>query len=302
MDEFGLINEFARMTKTGKDVLVGIGDDTAVLKTGRKGFYELLTCDAVVEGVHFKLKDGPKKIGYKSVAVNVSDIAAMGGVPAAAVVSAGIPGKVTSKFCKELYAGILSACKKFDVELVGGDTVRSRILFISIAMTGMVEKKNLALRKGASPKDVIMVTGALGGSLKIKHLSFVPRLKEARFLVRNFRITSMMDISDGLAGDLKHLCDESGFGAKVIAGKVPVSRTLKNLQKNISLKHAFSDGEDFELLFTVPEKEAQDVEKKFNKKFRVKVSRIGKIIKKKGLFLEKEGKVSPLRFRGYSHF
>ncbi|MCK5654760.1 MAG: thiamine-monophosphate kinase [Candidatus Aureabacteria bacterium] len=302
LDEFGLIDKFARMTKPGTNVIVGIGDDAAVLKSKTKGFYDLFTCDAIVEDVHFKLADGARKIGYKAVAVNVSDIAAMGGIPSAAVVAAGISKKISTKFCEEIYSGILFACRKFGVEIVGGDTVRSKGLFISIAMTGVVEKGNITFRKGAAPGDTVMVTGRLGHSLKGKHLTFIPRIKEARWLACKFPVHSMMDISDGLAGDLKRMCDASKCGAVIFAEKVPIERTLKKPRKNVSLKHAFTDGEDFELLFTVSPRVAAKLEKDFNRKFKVKVSKVGVIIKGEKLFLESEGKKTPLKFRGYSHF
>ncbi|MEA3346588.1 MAG: thiamine-phosphate kinase [Candidatus Auribacterota bacterium] len=302
LDEFGLIGKFARMTKTGTNVLVGIGDDAAVLKSKTKDFYDLFTCDAIVENVHFKLADGAKKIGYKAVAVNVSDIAAMGGLPGTAVVAAGISKDISMKFCEEVYSGILSACRKFSVEIVGGDTVRSREFFISVAMTGVVEKRNITLRKGAVPGDVVMVTGSLGYSLRGKHLTFTPRLKEARWLACKFPVHSMMDISDGLAGDLKRMCDASECGAVIFAEKVPIEKTLKRLRKNVSLKHAFTDGEDFELLFTVSPRVAAKLEKDFNRKFKVKVSKVGIIIKREKLFLETAGKRKCLNFKGYSHF
>ena len=295
LDEFGLIGKFARMTKTGTNVLAGIGDDAAVLKSKTKGFYDLFTCDAIVEDVHFKLADGARKIGYKAVAVNVSDIAAMGGIPGTAVVAAGISKNISMKFCEEVYSGILSACRKFGVEIVGGDTVRSKEFFISIAMTGVVEKRNITFRKGAVPGDVVMVTGRLGHSLRGKHLTFTPRLKESRWLACKFPVHSMMDISDGLAGDLKRMCDASKCGAVIFAEKVPLEKTL-------SLKHAFTDGEDFELLFTVSPRAAAKLEKDFNRKFKVKVSKVGVIIKRKKLFLETAGKRKYLNFKGYSHF
>ncbi|MDD5644182.1 MAG: thiamine-phosphate kinase [bacterium] len=301
--EFGLIRKFAGLTPCGGRVKEGIGDDAAVIKSGKKGFYELFTCDALVEGVHFTVKDKLFEVGYKSVAVSVSDIAAMGGLPAEAVVAVGVSGRISDRDATNIYKGMLKAAEKFGLNLAGGDTVKSKNLFISVAMTGLVEKDRLVMRKGAKTGDAIMVTGSLGGSLENrKHLLFRPRLFEARYLTEKFMVHSMIDISDGLAGDLRRLCEMSGCGAVIYSDEVPVSGTLKKYGRDKAVRRALTDGEDFELLFTVPDSSVESVKIGMGKKFGLKVSRIGRITKDKGILVEKNRKLTVLKIDGYKHF
>ena len=182
--EFGLIKRIAKAEKiSDKDVIAGIGDDAAVLKY-KKNLYLLLTTDILIEDVHFNQKATPFQIGWKALAVNISDIAAMGGIPRYALVSLGLRKEIPIKFVDEIYQGIRTLAKKFDVQILGGDTVSSSKIVINIALTGEVEKSCLTLRKGAKIGDKIYVTGRLGGSITGKHLSFIPRVKEARYLLK----------------------------------------------------------------------------------------------------------------------
>ncbi|MCK9555220.1 thiamine-phosphate kinase [bacterium] len=301
--EFGLIRKFAVLTPRAGRLKAGIGDDAAVIKSGKKGFYELFTCDALVEGVHFTVKDRLFEVGYKSVAVSVSDIAAMGGLPAEAVVAVGIPGRISDRDAINIYKGMLKAAEKFGLNLAGGDTVKSKELFISVAMTGLVEKNRLVLRKGAKTGDAIMVTGRLGGSLENrKHLLFRPRLFEARYLTKRFVIHSMIDVSDGLAGDLRRICEMSGCGAVIYPDKVPVSGALKKYGRQKSFQRAVTDGEDFELLFTVPAGSAGSIENGMKKFFNLKATEIGRIIKGSDVMVEKNQKITALNMDGYKHF
>ena len=226
-------------------VVHGIGDDAAVLKLDARR-YQLFTTDMLVEGIHFTLRSPAKQVGYKALACNISDIAAMGGLPTCAVVSIGLPSTIKMSYVQDLYLGMAALAAKFSVSIVGGDTVKSDQLTINIALLGEVEKKHLTLRSGAKPGDMIFVSGALGNTLKTaKHLNFMPRIKEARFLVQRFRPSAMMDISDGLAGDLGHILKASGVGAVLEVDKIP-----KN--PGATLDSALTGGEDFELLFTLP--------------------------------------------------
>ncbi len=247
--EFGLIEKIRKYAPAGAGVMKGIGDDTAVLKY-TKDKYQLFTTDMLVEGVHFTRAMGARNIGHKALACSISDIAAMGGVPTHAVVSLGVAPKVPVRFVEDLYKGVGLLAKRFGVSIVGGDTVRSRKTIINVALLGEVEKKCLVTRDGARAGDWVFVTGPLGRSLKTgKHLTFTPRVQEARFLVKQFKPSAMMDISDGLAGDLNYILKASNKGVRLWEDAVP--RT-----KGATLAQALSDGEDFELLFTLNEEKA----------------------------------------------
>ncbi len=244
LGEFGLIDILKQYSPVAKNVIKGIGDDTAVLPY-TKDKYLLLTTDMMAEGVHFTRQISPRAIGHKALACNISDIAAMGGLPTYAVVSIGLPKDLDTVYVKEIYKGMQSLARRFGVSLVGGDTIKSDKIIINVALMGEVEKKYLVTRDGAKANDWIFVTGALGGSLKsCRHLTFIPRIEQARFLVKKFKPSAMMDLSDGLAGDLNHILKASGVGAKLDEACIP-------RHSGVSLKQALSDGEDFELLFTL---------------------------------------------------
>ena len=188
--------------RRGRGVRVSIGDDAAVLR-GRGHPLLLLASDMIVEGVHFRRRTVPARwIGWKALAANVSDIAAMGGSPLAAVVSLGVPPSTTVRFLEALYGGIARCAKRCRVSVVGGDTVRSARITVDVAILGTVDSKYLTLRSGARPGDVLFVTGRLGGSLRSGwHARFIPRVREAQALVRRVNVHAMMDLSDGLASD-----------------------------------------------------------------------------------------------------
>ena len=249
--EFGLIDIIRKSVPVSRDVIRGIGDDTAVLPYN-KDKYLLLTTDMLAEDVHFTRQMNAVEVGHKALACNISDIAAMGGTPTYAVVSIGLPN-VSAKWVKDLYKGMSDIAKQFNVSIVGGDTIKSDKIVINVALMGEVKKKYLVTRDGAKAGNQIFVTGPLGGSLKSgRHLTFTPRLSQARFLVKNFKPTAMMDISDGLAGDLNHILKASRVGAKLFEESIPQN-------KGVTLKQAMTDGEDFELLFTLPPAKAQEL-------------------------------------------
>jgi len=297
LGEFGLINKLAKGIKNDKSVIAGVGDDAAVLKFTKKE-YLLLTCDMLVEDVHFLRSAHPENIGWKAVCCSVSDIAAMGGVPKWLIVSIALPKDLEAVYIDNIYKGIKKAASKFNVNIVGGDTVSSSKLVIDVAMVGSVKKSNLKKRSNAKQGDAIFVTGALGNSVKSgKHLKFTPRLKESQVLVNNFNINSMMDISDGLSGDLWHILEMSKAGAVVYEKYMPKA-------KGASLDSAFNEGEDFELLFTAPKKEALRIMEKFPFFSKTPVTCIGEIIKAGfGLTLiDKNNKPIQIRPKGYDHF
>ena len=252
LGEFGLIDLIRKQLRIGSEVICGIGDDAAVLPY-TKDKYLLLTTDMMVQGVHFDRGAQPQAVGHKTLACNISDIAAMGGMPTFAVVSIGVPKNLSVRYVADLYQGMQKLAKQFGISIVGGDTIKSDKIIINVALLGEVEKKYLVTRNGAKPGDWIFVSGALGGSLKSgKHLTFVPRLAQARFLVQNFKPNAMMDISDGLAGDLNHILKASKVGAKLDEEFIP-------RHKGIGLHQALTEGEDFELLFTLSKSKAKQL-------------------------------------------
>jgi len=244
LGEFGLIDVLKKFAPVSKEVIRGIGDDAAVLPYS-KSEYLLLTTDMLAEDTHFTRHMSPQAIGHKALACNISDIAAMGGRPTFAVISIGIPKNLAVRFINDIYKGILLLAKSFNVIIVGGDTIKTDKIVINIALLGLVKKKNLITRDGATPEDWIFVTGPLGGSFKSgRHLNFLPRLAQAQFLVEKFPPSAMIDISDGLSGDLNHILKASRVGARLDHASIP-------RYKGVNLSQALNDGEDFELLFTL---------------------------------------------------
>ena len=287
-----MIERFKKVIRTDSSVIVSSGDDCAVLKFNKNN-YQLFTCDMIVEGVDFTHQEDPYLIGRKAIAVSISDIAACAGIPRHAVVSIGLPKNTKVDYVDKLFKGALDLAKKYKINIVGGDISCAKQLILDVSMLGIVEKRNLVLRKGAKIGDVIFVSGPLGGSIKGMHLKFIPRVKEARYLVKNFKINSMIDISDGLAQDLGHILEQSRVGAVLFEGLIPKSKAARNLND------ALFSGEDFELLFTVSFKEAVKI---------VKASRrfipVGAIMERKyGLRLaEKKGSERELKAKGFRHF
>lgn len=293
LGEFGLIAKLAQKAFVGKQVIKGIGDDTAVLPLSSTK-YLLFTTDMLCEGVHFTCKDDPVLIGHKALACSLSDIAAMGGKSQSAVISIGVPKNISVNFIEKIYLGMNRLARKFQTSIVGGDTILSPRFVINVALIGEAKKKDLVLRSGAKKGDQIFVTGPLGRSFASKrHLSFTPRLKEAGYLVSHFKPSAMIDISDGFTADLGHILEESNKGAVIDEASIPCN-------KGASLKDALSDGEDFELIFTLSKKEAT----KFFKQKKFKAFWIGEIIATaKELYMRNdEGAIKRLALKGYEHF
>jgi thiamine-monophosphate kinase len=292
LGEFGLIERIKKSVRTDSSVVRGIGDDCAVIKFNQS-HYLLYTCDMLIQGVDFIAKDKLYLVGRKALAMAISDIAACAGIPRFALVSLGIPRTKEVKCVDEIYRGINYFAKKFGINIVGGDLSAARQLTIDLSLLGTVEKKNLVLRSGARVGDIIFVSGSFGGSIRAKHLEFIPRLKEARFLVKNFRLNSMLDVSDGLVCDLRHILKESNVGAVIYQDLIPLSKDCQGL------KDALYSGEDFELLFTLSLEEARRLSAKRND-----FTPIGKIVQRKfGLrLIDKGGRQKRLDFKGFTHF
>jgi thiamine-monophosphate kinase len=303
MGEFEYIDWLRRQTPSHPRVTVGPGDDCAVL--GRGGERPLLvTTDMLLEGSHFRLAEaGPHRVGRKAMAVNLSDIAAMGGRPIAAVVSVGLPrGSGTASLAEELYRGLREMADAFDTAIAGGDTnTWTGGLVVSITLLGEPGPQGPILRRGARPGDWLFVTGPLGGSIQGKHLNFTPRVREALQLQEHVRLHAMVDISDGLAADVNHLCEESGCGAVLFADAIPISEAATGMQDGRSpLEHALGDGEDFELVFAVEPQEGQRL-LETQPIAGIRLAHVGCFTAEKGLLLEQCGQRQPLTPRGYAH-
>ena len=309
MNEFELIAKLTKALPTNENVMVGVGDDCAVLDLGVPEKLILFKTDAVVEGVHFTREMSPEKIGRKALARCLSDIAAMAGTPTAALVTIALPKDFDAEFVAKIYDGLNSLAEQFGVAIVGGETTTNpeRIL-ISISLLGTVSRGKQILRCGAKVGDAIFVTGELGGSLVEKHLSFEPRLEEARWLAEHFRVHALMDLSDGLGGDLRHILNASKVGAVILKSSVPISRAAKlRAKENSAAKPPFiaalTDGEDFELLFTIASKDAVKLLDGWKKKFpKLKLSCIGKIVAGEGISIRDKIGSHTFDANGYVHF
>ncbi len=305
MGEFSFIEWIRKRQKKRKDVVLGIGDDCAVMNVSSDKL-SLITTDMLVDGTHFDLKKCTiKEVGRKAIACSISDIAAMGCLPTVAVISVCFPEHTTEKFARELYKGIWDISDKYDVEIVGGDIISGSSPFcINVTMLGRDDGLKPIRRSGARAGDTILVTGTLGGSILGKHLSFEPRLKEGLVLNKNFAVHAMIDISDGLTADLNHILEESGVGAILYEDQIPVSHAAVELSKKTGhtpLYHALSDGEDYELLMTLSKAQAKKVLSS-GLLTDVKVSCIGEIVKGRGIQMKSSaGKIHRIKPCGYEH-
>jgi len=307
MNEFELIDWLkVFFDKTGeRSVPVGIGDDMAVVRVGNKNI--LFSSDMLVEGVHFKLPDAKlNQVGRKAIGVCLSDCAAMGGRPLWGLVSMGLSGKFSDESIKEIFVGLKSLADVYDCRIVGGDLSFSEKLVIDVALIGDCWGDKPVLRSGAHVGDAIYVTGRLGGSMLGKHFSFVPRIEESKWLVRHLSINAMIDISDGLSSDLRHICKASGCSAELYEERLErvISEEAKKVAKErgkSELYHVLNDGEDFELLMCVAEGEGELPElPEF-----IDLFMIGRIVSREEgrIFLvRKDGRRECLEARGYMHF
>jgi thiamine-monophosphate kinase len=270
-----------------KRVLTGVGDDCAVLRGEGKDNYLLFKTDAVVEGVHFMPREKPELIGRKALARALSDLAAMGAAPVAAVVTLGVAKGESVRRLQGIYRGLEATAEKYGCSLVGGETTRAKELFLNVALLGECRGYRPLLRSGAKNGDLICVTGSLGATRMRKHLHFEPRLAEGQWLARQGLATALMDLSDGLGADLPRLADASGVTFRLAAGSIPCAR-------GATVSGAINDGEDYELLFTVNPAHAKNLKKKWP--FRIPVHFIGV------MGARDEHSRTPRFVHGYDHF
>jgi thiamine-monophosphate kinase len=293
---------FAKQRKLdAKNFPIGIGDDMAEVRIA-DGKTILITTDMMLDGVHFDLqKTTLRRVGYKAMAVNLSDCAAMATIPVAAVAAVALPKGFGRKELEQLHKGITEAAEKFNCALIGGDITcwqGKEPFVINIAMISKRGANKPVRRSGAKVGDCICVTGSLGGSLYRRHLEFEPRVKEALKIAHMVTLHSMTDLSDGLSSDLNRICKQSGVGAVIDAKLIPISRDAK--KSGNALNSALNDGEDFELLFTLSEKDCRKLLGKW--KEAVSIACIGRITASRKLQIRRsDGKIVDLRPGGYDH-
>ncbi len=291
LGEDRLVARLTRGLPTSATLLVGPGDDCAVLAGPNARRRQLLKTDALVEGIHFLPTAPPAAVGWKAAARAVSDIAAMGGWPTHALVTLAAPPTCDVAWLTGVYRGLARAARRFRFSIAGGETSGAptgNAVVIAVTLLGEVEAKCCVLRSGGRPGDVLAVTGRLGGSLAGWHLKFQPRLDEARWLAQHFRPTAMMDLSDGLAQDLPRLAAASGTGWRLDVKAIPRRR-------GATLAQALGDGEDFELLLAVPPRRWTALQTAWAKRFpRLPLTRIGQ--------LTPAGLTEPPLHGGYAHF
>ncbi len=300
--EFDLIHWIHEQCPDSKPGLIGIGDDTAVLQPPLNKEL-LMSTDMLMEGTHFQFPPAtPELAGRKALAVNLSDIAAMAGMPHSAIISLALPRSRGPEFAQSVMQGIIDLANEFDMQIVGGDTNSwEGPLVINVAITGTAIQSQSVKRSGAMPGDWIFVTGELGGSIASHHLTFNPRINEAASLSQSVTLKSMIDVSDGLASDLPHILTASAVGALIHADEIPVSPRISLDNANSTpLQHALSDGEDFELLFTVSPEDGKRLCKR--NPLDIRLTHIGEITAEQGAILKhNDGSMTPLQNTGWKH-
>ncbi len=300
--EFAFIEWVRAQIKSHPRVSLGIGDDAAALRFPEPSEC-LIAVDTLMEGVHFTTSDmTPAEIGRKCLGVNLSDIAAMAGQPLAAVVGIVFPRNQGQGFAQEFERGLLELAEQFETALIGGDTnTWDGPCVVSVTVLGEAVGAGVVRRDGAQVGDWIFATGQFGGSLLGHHYQFTPRIKEALLLHNTVDLHAMIDVSDGLAGDLFHILDESQVGAVLEAEQIPIHDAAHNFRDaRTPLEHALGDGEDFELLFTVsPSDGTKLVEQS---PLEIPLTKIGEIVELgRRVILDAQGKVQPLQQAGWVH-
>ena len=312
MREDELLEAIKRVVRSGDGVVVGLGDDAAVASTGSGDL--VLTTDMLVEDVHFSQDTAATDLGYKSLVVNLSDIAAMAASPRYATVALAIPLDISSGWVMDLYRGMGEACDEYGLSLVGGDLSRSDMVLISVTVAGEVPPGRAITRAGAAIGDAIAVTGQLGAAaggllvgakdaltdrgrrLLAAQARPIARVGEAQALAAT-GASAMIDISDGLSTDLHRLCAASDVGASIDTSSLPVCPDLRNLERD-PLDLALNGGEDYELLVTMPLAVVGEAAAKLREHFGVPLTTIGEITAAPGVFADGR----PLEARGWDHF
>jgi len=332
LGEFGLIDHITQNIKLSRESSVkGVGDDAAVLNFKNKKV--LVSTDMLLEGIHFDLAYCPlKHLGYKAIQVNLSDIYAMNGIASQVTVSIGISSKFPLEAVEELYEGIYLACEKYNVDLIGGDTSSSKQgLVISVTAIGYADEKDIVYRNGAEEGDLICVSGDLGGAyvglqllerekmIYLENPNIQPDLEGKDYIIERqlkpearkdvvellkdieVKPTAMIDVSDGLASEILHICKQSNKGCNLYEDKIPLDPMTFETAREFNLDPtvcALSGGEDYELLFTVKQADYDKI------KFKMDISIIGYITEPSAgcNLITKSGNVHPLKAQGWNAF
>ena len=304
MAEFSIIDTYFNR-KNANSVDLGVGDDSALLTPPPK--QQLVICaDTLVAGRHFPMNTDPHAIGWKSVAVNLSDIAAMGATPHSILLALSLP-QIDHDWLKAFSQGLYDCCDQFGVSLIGGDTTQSPHLTLSVTALGWVDIGQAIPRSGAKPGDLICVSGTVGDAAFALHHPGHPLQKRLDYPTPRCQLGaalkglahSMIDVSDGLAQDLGHILKASQVGARLQLENLPMSPALQALDDVQKWQYALAGGDDYELCFTIS---PQNYEKLLQKQLDVSISMIGTIQQQHGLTFEKDGVDHLLQFNGYQHF
>jgi thiamine-monophosphate kinase len=313
LGERAIIRRLVQALPERADVVVGPGDDCAVVRPADDARYDyLLKSDPVIEGVHFARSTPGAAVGHKALARVLSDIAAMGGEPLWALVNLVAPPAMPVARVTGVYSGLSRLARHWRVAIVGGDVTSGPRLEAHVFGVGRVPRGQAVLRGGAHVGDYLFVTGALGGSRRGKHLAFQPRLAEGRWLQSRRWATAMIDLSDGLATDLRHLIRQSHVGAELLLASIPLApATKKSASRRTALRsagqalrHAFCDGEDYELLFTISPANVAKLIRAWPKTFRTPCTSIGRITDCRDVIecVDARGRKARLKATGYEHF
>lgn len=304
--ELEFVNWLRTRVRSHPNLRLGPGDDAALLSLSADRDL-VVTSDLLTDGVDFILEEcDPRRVGRKSLAVNLSDLAAMASQPFAAIVSVALPEQGAGLLARTIYEGILELADQFEVALAGGDTnTWDGKLVISITALGQAPRNGALRRAGAQPGDAILATGDFGGSILGKHFDFEPRVRQAALLHQNYTLHAGIDVSDGLSLDLQRMAQESGCGAALTLDAIPISAAAQKLARSSSgrgsaLDHALSDGEDFELLLAVPQQTAAQL--LLDQPLDVPLTRIGQFVSEPGLWQSQpDGSLRPQPVQGWQH-
>ncbi len=302
--ERDFIHILTRRLPSGPRVRLGAGDDCAVVRMPGSPRDWLLKADPLIEGVHFLPHDPPEQVGRKAVARVLSDLAAMGGDPHWALISLAAPAGTRTSYLLRLYRAACSCARRYRLAIVGGHLSQGPVTELHVFAIGSLPRGSAVRRDGARPDDWLFVTGTLGGSRLGRHLAFTPRLEQGRWL--RHRVTAMIDVSDGLLSDLRQLLQRSGVGAELYLHRIPISAAARRIHDGRTpLIHALSDGEDYELLFTVSPRHAEHVLRAWRRRFSLRCSPIGRITATPELLTTREGDGNALclgALHGYEHY